>query len=344
MSIPCDAAVRRPSILQRPALFLALLFLLPMAATLGLRAASLADPAVSAVRLDAGQARRANLGLALVPHPELPAALLEVRPAPGADGPGEATGSLLAAAADGRSVAIAEQLGPDPTTLVIANADGSQVRVPVNGLLAAGFAPDGSWLAATDGLGRIWRVDATTGGTGLVAGGPFAGSVLVEPGGSILALRVSSVEAPFLSGLVRLDPSGATAPLLPDEALVYGFASLQDGSLAVVSHRPSGTLVQTVSDGRQLAAEELGAGAVNVSISADGSVLAWELDGQVLLRSGDRPVRVIGPGARPRVAPNGELLLMDAPAGGTLVISRAGALIAELAGPVALLACQECRP
>jgi len=214
----------------------------------------------------------------------------------------------------------------------------------VTGLLAAGFAPDGSWLAICDGLGRLWRVDSASGATQLIADGPFAGSLLVEPGGSILALAVSSVEAPFMSHLVRLGPAGQAAEMVSDAGLVYAMAALADGSLAVVSHRPAGTLIQRLADGQVVSSTDLGSGAVNVSMSSDGAIVAWEQDGQLVVRSGQAPARVLGPGQRPRVAPNGRMVLVDAAAGGTSVLSVDGELIAQLTGPVALLDCGECRP
>ena len=340
----CGASPRRSSAVQRLPLLVALL-LLPVVSTVGMRAASQANPTVVAVRLEAAQARRAGFGVELVKRTDLPAPLLEVRAmASGAQRSPAGPGTLLAATADGSAVAMAEQVGQDPTTLVIADADGSQLRIPVAGLLTAAFAPDGSWLAMADGLGRLWRIDAVDGRSDLLADGPFAGSLLVESSGTILALAVSSVEAPFMSRLVRLDASGGTVAALSDEELVYGMAVLADGSLAVVSHRPTGTTLQRLADGDVLAASDLGSGAVNVSLSSDGTLVAWERDGQVLVRSADRPIRVIGPGSRPRVAPNGSLLLIDDPAGGTSAVSSQGETIAHLDGPVALLECGGCQP
>ena len=51
-----------------------------------------------------------------------------------------------------------------------------------------------------------------------------------------------SVEAPYRSELVRTAPDG-TATTLTSESLVYGVQPLSDGTLAVVAHRPAGTVV-----------------------------------------------------------------------------------------------------
>ena len=54
---------------------------------------------------------------------------------------------LLDATADGSLVAVADRIGPLATELVLAHANGDQLRVPMGGLLGATFAADGSWLA-----------------------------------------------------------------------------------------------------------------------------------------------------------------------------------------------------
>src|SRR2546427_712711 len=76
--------------------------------------------------------------------------------------------------------------------LRIAHPDGSQVRTALPGVTGAAFAPDGAWLAAVDGRGRIWRVDSQSGSASRLADGPFAGAVTFEPGGTVVAIAVAS--------------------------------------------------------------------------------------------------------------------------------------------------------
>jgi hypothetical protein len=337
MSVLHGAPTRRPSRVPR-APILALALALPMTATLVLRAGSVADPDRGVIHLAPEQAARAGLRLDLRPHPELPARLLEVRGGALARAGGRAT--VLAATPDGSRVAVADSVGQDPASLVVAALDGGQLRVPFDGLLAAAFAPDGSWLAVSDGLGRLWQVDATDGGSSLVADGPFIGTLVVEAAGSILALAVPSVEAPYRSRLVRIQPGGAAEPI-SDEELVYDVAPLAGGALAVVAHRPQGTLVERVVDGASRTLVDLGPGAVHVAVSADLRVVAWQRDGYVFSRTGEEAAIRIGPGERPRVAPDGSMLLFAA-AEGERAYRPDGTLLAELDGPAILLDCGGC--
>ena len=68
-------------------------------------------------------------------------------------------------------------------------------------------------------------VAAATATAQQVAAGPFTGQPAIEADGSVLALRVPSVEAPYRSELVRVAPDG-TDHALTDESLVYGVQPL----------------------------------------------------------------------------------------------------------------------
>ena len=82
-----------------------------------------------------------------------------------------------------------------------------------------------------------------------------------------------SVEAPYRSELVRTAPDG-TATTLTSESLVYGVQPLGDGSLAVVAHRPAGTVVMRLGDGTPTVLVDLGPDAVNVAVDRSAASVA----------------------------------------------------------------------
>jgi hypothetical protein len=317
---------------------LGLLPLLAVVAVIGLGPVSgaLAEPTARAVRVSADQARRAGVAVEIVRLDSIAPGLVEVRsPNAGANLPG-----LLAVAVDASAVALADHVGQDAATLAIVNADGSQLQVAFPGLLAATFSPDAASVAVVDGLGQLWRVEATDGSRRLVAAGPLLGPLTVEPDGSVLALRVASVEAPFTSHLVRVAQDGSLTTL-SSEDLAYGVSVLDDGSLAVIAHRPDGTVVSRLTtEGEATVLANLGPGAVNVAVSPDAVTVAFERAGDVLVRPlGDGPPGLqLKAGSNPRFLPGGEMLLVSA-GGGTKVISTDGTAIATLGPNVGLAGC-----
>ncbi len=317
---------------------LALVTLLPLVATLLVHAASAADPPSAVRYLDAAEARREGVALELVRHLDRAVATLEVRPVE----PNPARPRLLDLAHAAGSAAVAEGIGPQVATLVLARADGSQLQVPVEGLLDATFAPDDAWLAVVDGTGRLWQLRADDGSLQLIADGPFLQAPLVEAGGGVLALAVSSVEAPFRSHLVRVAPGGSLERLSVED-LVYDAQRLADGSLAVVAHRPAGTVVRRIVGGEETAHLDLGPDAVNVSISADGAVVAWETEGEAFVQVAGQERRGLGAGSNPRVSPDGRGILLGRD-GGTVLVDPTGAELAALSADTALLDCGECQP
>lgn len=333
MSTTRAARMRRRSTLPRGPILL-MLVSVPLVSTVALRAASATGPSAAPVRLEAAEARRAGQQIELLGRTDLPAPLLEVVD-PGGLIP-------LAVTADGSAVALVDRPGMDPATLVVAHADGSQLRFAMDGLLAAAFAPDGSWLAASDGGGRLWRVPLDGTQPAPLADGPYGGPLLVEPTGSILALAVASVEAPFTARLVRVDAGGAVTPQLVDEDLVYGMLSLEGGDLAVVAHHPDGTVVEVLRHGALRPVTSLGPGAINVSVSADLRTIAWERAGEIYVRS-DGGERHVASGTQPRVSPDGSMVAFETGAG-SRVAAPDGSLLAVLAGSALVLPCGECRP
>lgn len=335
MSAPWRAAARAGSVGPR-ARALALISLLPLLASLLVHAASAADPSPAARRVDAAQARREGVALDLVRHQVRTATMIEVRPVdPAARAP-----YLLDVAGQAGSAAVADGMGRGIGMLVLARADGSQLQVRVEGLLDATFAPDDGWLAVVDGAGRLWRLGAVDGAMRPLADGPFLQAPLVEADGSVLALAVSSVEAPFRSQLVRVKPDGSVGRI-SDESLVYDAQRLADGSLAVVAHRPGTTVVRRIAGGSEANHLDLGADAVNVSISSDGDVVAWETDGLAFVKAAGQEARSLGRGSRLTVSPDGEGILL-ARDGATVYVDLAGAEIATLPDAIALLDCGEC--
>jgi hypothetical protein len=316
--------------------------LLPLVIALAAGAAGIAsaEPPRGVTALSASEADRSGLAIALVRHAELDSRLVEMR----FDGT-EPRGRLLAVAPDAATLAVADRIDLESATLSLAHADGSQLRIALPGLLAASFAPDASWLAVIDGSGSLWSVGVETGAATRLAGGPFLGPVTVEPGGTVMLASVASVEAPFISRLVRFDPADGSVSLLSGEQLVYGSTLLADGSIAVVAHQPEGTVVRQLTALGERPLADLGPGAINVAISPDGTRIAWErhADGVYLLDLAMGDARRIGSGARPRFAPDGRSLLVQ-DGQGTVLLGLDGSPLARLSGPADFAGCVgECR-
>jgi hypothetical protein len=295
-------------------------------------------PSVSSLTAD--EVEQQGETISIVAHSDLAPGLAEVRtPALSGDPPTVGANRLLALSPSGGQVAIAQQVGPSPSTLVLARSDRSQLLIKLPGLIAAGFAPDGTWLAVVDGTGAMWRVQAETGAATHLADGPFIGHPIVEPGGSILALRVSSVGAPFISRLARVAADGSTISLLSDDQLVYGAKPLADGSLAVVAQEASSTHVWRLTGTARQELVDLGQDAVNVAVAPAGDAVAWESAGEVYLRAlpAGRATWLLN-GAHPRFAADGRSLLVELP-GGSALIGLDGSRIATFDGQAAFATC-----
>ena len=334
-------AVRRARTARRVALILGLL---PLACgvMLGSAVAERA-PAVSTVSAD--EAALSGRDIVIATRDDLARGLAEVR-VPTVTTVTRASGAdqLLAVAPGASSAAIAAQVGVETTALIIARSDGSQLRVDLPGLIAAAFAPDGSWLAAIDGRGALWRVDAAGGSARQMAAGPFIGRPVAESAGSVLALRVPSVEAPYRSQLLRVAPDGSATPLTA-ETLVYGVQPLADGSLAVIAHRSTGTVALRVAGGRATVMADLGPDAVNVAVDRSGSLIAWERAGEAFVQrlSAGNPQRIAA-GTHPRFSADGRALLVDVPTG-TQLIQADGPPIGSFSTQLDFAGCAvECAP
>lgn len=283
---------------------------------------------------------RPAIAISLIDRSQLAPGLAEIRV--GTAGVDAATNRLLALSPDGGMAAVASHLGPEPATLMLARRDGTQLRAPLTGLIGAGFSPDGTWLAALDGSGAAWRISTATATAVRIAEGPFLGSPIVEPDGSLIALRVSSVEAPISSRLVRIGTDGVVS-FLADEQLVYSAERLADGTIAYVAHRAAGTYVMRLSDGRSMQLADLGQDAVNVSLAPAADAVAYERAGALFLRGiSDSAAVPLGTGSRPRFAPDGRTVLIERGTGSAL-LARDGRQLGAFEGQASFASCDgEC--
>ena len=333
MSASEGAIVRRcPAGNPRIAAYLAVPFILALAAV-GVASAEL-PPGVT--RISAADADRTGSAIHLRRQSLRGGTMVQVEAA--------TTGSLLAVAADGAQVALADQLGEASASLTLARLDGEQLRIAMPGLLAASFARDGSWLAVIDGRGALWRVDSGSGASALLAEGPFIGSPVVQADGSLLLLAVPSVQAPYQSWLVRLAIATGAVTRLSAEDLVYGVFPLDGGDLAVVAHRIGGNVVRRISAPSDKLLVDLGIGSVNVAVAGNGSI-AFERngDGVYLLDAPGRAARRVAEGGRPCFSPDGSSILVRQ-GDETLGLDLDGSVLAIADEPAGFAGSKGCLP
>lgn len=248
---------------------------------------------------------------------------------------------ILAAAPDGSVVAVSRvdrgQVGP----LTIAREDGSQLDVELPGVRGAAFDGSGAWMAVVDLAGALWGVDAQSGAASRLADGPFGSAPAVLADGRVLAIRLSSVNAPTWAAAVIVHPtSGEESPVASStdsqDQLVYQASPMSDGTIALVRHRTGGgvTLARVRADGSEAWLADLDDASV-VAISPDGQWLAWAASGRVQLSRIDRGrlTRDLGDGTGARFAVDGSLLLLFSPTA-TRVVDLNGNAVTE-AGPAA---------
>lgn len=251
---------------------------------------------------------------------------------------------LLALGPDGAVAAVASQIGPDPATLALVHVGGAQQQVSMPGLIGAGFAPDGRWLAVIDGSGSMWRVPADGSAPRHLVDGPFLGQPIVEVDGSIVTLHVSSVEAPIQSRLVRIGPDNSITTLA-DEELVYGAQLMPDGSLAYAAHRESRLVMMRIVGGNAQQLADLGQDAVHAQLSPQADAIAFERAGDAfVLPLGGGDATFLAHGSRPQFAPDGRTLLVEQ-AQGAILYGRGGGALGALASQAGFAPCvAECRP
>jgi hypothetical protein len=223
----------------------------------------------------------------------------------------------LAAAPDGLTLAVSTVEVGRIAPLTLARDDGSQLDVQLPGVRGAAFEPGGSWLAAVDLGGALWRVDTLSGAAIRLADGPYGPDPSVLPDGRILVVRLSAIDAPLWAAAETVDGAGTVAPvaggLEPESQLVYGATPLVDGSVAIVRHRVGGgvDLARVDGAGVETVLARLD-GAAAVAVSADGARLAWPAAGTTWLAPVDAvsDAVAIGDGAPARFSPDGSLLLV----------------------------------
>ena len=295
-----------------------------------------AGPPPPVTALDAASIRAAGRTIALPTLTVKGVQLLD------AAGPGLAPPArILAAAPDGSTVAVSRvdrgQVGP----LTVAREDGSQLDVELPGVRGAAFDASGAWIAVVDLAGALWGVDAQNGAATRLADGPYGSAPAVLPDGRVLAIRLSSVDAPTWAAAVIVHPtSGEESPVVPstggENQLVYQATPLSDGTIALVRHRTGGgvTIAKVRSDGSETPLAEF-EDAPMVAISPDGHWLAWAAAGRMHLSRTDRGrlTRDLGDGTGARFSVDGSLLLLFSTSG-TRVVDLNGNAVTE-AGPSA---------
>ena len=309
-----------------------LLVLMPLLASVAVGIASAGNPP-AATSISADDLARAGSQIGLIHHSVGGASVVELILPP------RTTSRQLAIAPNGSAAALADQYGPVAALLTVARTDGSQTRVNLPGLIGAGFATDGAWLAAIDGRGALWRVAAQSGAATLLADGPFIGSPIIRSDGSLLLLSVPSVSAPISSTLVRLDPESGSLQALSDDRLVYSVFPLADGSLAVAAHEVGRTVVRHVAGNRSDLVVDLGPGAVDVAVASDGQQIAFARGRDVIyLPMPGGPAGRLGGGSSPRFAPDGSaLMILDG--GTTRVLALDGSELAAYDAQAGFVAC-----
>ena len=322
----------RPSLgvgLYRLAPLLVALLLLPAL----FQGAVRADPPFAVSRLSADEVRAADATVLLVRHPTPPGLLIEA-----ALSAGMAGATLLAVAPDAGGLALGAPHAADGVGLIVARADGSQLRVRMPALQTATYQPAGDGLLAIDEFGALWQVAVDSGKPQQLAEGPFAGRPVIGPDGSILLLSVSSLEAPIDSVAVRLDLGSGDLSPISDAALVYGIFPLLEGAVAVVVHEAGQSTVRRIAAGRERRLADLGSGAVNVAVAPDGTI-AFERSGSVFVLTGNGNLpRLLLAGEKPVFSPDGSALLVQTVRGLSLV-GLDGTLLERFDGQIGFAAC-----
>jgi len=282
-----------------------------------------ADPPPTARTMTPDQARASGSAVGIKRHPERSGEILELQmpaaivgtgalPLPANERARRDAARFLGTASDG-SVAIADGIGDPHAGIVVTSADGSQARTALSGVAGAAFAADGSWLAAVDTAGRLWRIESGSGAASQLAAGPYTGSVRFTRNGELLLVEAASSDSIFPSVVVRFSPATRKTTVVDTEdGFVFSAIELADSSVAVTAHVfGGGVAVRRVTEGSAELLASLDPNAIDPSLSADGSQIGYAANGIVYLHDVTTgSTRGIGRGEMPRMADDGGSLLV----------------------------------
>ena len=315
-----------------------------------------ADPPPPAQTMTAAQARGSGSAVGVTKHSEQGGQVLELQlPPPRISAVGlsageqgrRATARYLDGASNG-AVAIADGIGDPEAGLLIRFPDGSQSHTALAGVAGAAFAADGSWLAAVDGRGRLWGIEATTGTASQLTSGPYTGSISFTRAGELLLVEAASIEAPFSSVVVRFSPRSRRSVVVDhEEGFVFSASELTDASVAVTAHVFGGGVeVRRMTGGPSERLASLDPRAIDASLSDDGSRIAYSAGGTVYLHDvASGSTKRLGRGEMPRVAHDGGSLLVLRD-GQTALLAADGRQLDQFAtATVGWASCEEgCQP
>lgn len=311
------------------------LMVMSLASLSGAQLAS-ADPPPTARTMTAGEARASGSAAEVQRHPKGAGEILELR-LPAASSAAAAVSGALGAnersrreaerflgAAPTGGVAIADGIGDPQAGIAITSADGSVVHTALSGVAGAAFAADGAWLAAVDAAGRLWRIDAHSGAATQLAAGPYTGSVQFTRSGELLLVDAASSDSIFPSVVVRFNPETRSTSMVDrEEGFVFSATELADASIAVTVHVfGGGVAVRRVMGATSELLARLDSKAIDPSISADGSRVAYSAGGAVFVHDTASGANLgIGRGELPRMAADGSSVLVLRDGTTTLVAS-----------------------
>jgi hypothetical protein len=317
-----------------------------------------ADPPPTARTMTAEQARTSGSAIGVRRHAErageilelqMPAAIIGTGPVglPANERARREAARFLGSTANG-AVAIADGIGDPHAGIAVTSADGSQAHTALSGVAGAAFAADGSWLAAVDAVGRLWRIEARTGTATQLASGPYTGSVHFTRTGDLLLVESASNDSIFPSVVVRFSPATRRSTMVDEEdGFVFSATELTDASIAVTAHVfGGGVAVRRVTDGSSELLATLDPNAIDPSLSRDGSRIAYSAGGAVYLHDvAIGTTHGIGRGEMPRMAIDGSSLLVLRDGKATLLAADGAELDRFATATVGWGSCGEgCRP
>ncbi len=247
-------------------------------------------------------------------------------------------GRLLAVSPDGAHWASVDRLGLESGPLRIDGSDDLHLAVELPGPLgssavAAVFSADGSWLAAIDGYGQLWHIDASTGEVKALPAAPqdkrYDRQLAWGPDGRLLVLLADGgMEISIETYLAAVDLDTGKV----EQLSAYPYAGkpmvLADGSIAFVAYVASGTTsVRLIANGKEIELADVGP-AGHVDISRDGEFIAFDIGGErvFVMAVGKDPVQV-KTGSWPRFGSSHELSVLTE--GTTQVIDVAGNVVCD---------------